>query len=178
MCHGQAKTICTIFDLWSKIGCGSEKKTKTSCFVLLFAHLALSLHETIYPMRKLFLTIFVCLAALSARAQSKETFSNPPAEMCSHVILGWDGEISAQVMERDLDAIQKAGFRNVIIEPGYRMGTPYLSEQWFQNVRMMADAVARRGMKMWIIDEGKYPSGGQILAAASRPVYAGLGGSG
>ncbi len=110
-------------------------------------------------MRKLFLTIFVCLAALSARAQSKETFSNPPAEMCSHVILGWDGEISAQVMERDLDAIQKAGFRNVIIEPGYRMGTPYLSEQWFQNVRMMADAVARRGMKMWIIDEGKYPSG-------------------
>lgn len=39
------------------------------------------------------------------------------------------------------------------------MGTEYLSEQWFKNVKLMAEAVQRRGMRMWIIDEGKYPSG-------------------
>ena len=92
-------------------------------------------------------------------AQTTKEFLTPPAEACSHVILGWDGEINPTVIGNDLDAIQRKGFRNVIIEPGYNMGTPYLSQQWFDNVRTMADSAAARGMKMWIIDEGKYPSG-------------------
>ena len=95
----------------------------------------------------------------TANAQIEKGFKNPPAEMCSHVILGWDGEISPEVISRDLSEIQAKGFRNVIIEPGYHMGTEYLSQQWFANVRMMADSVERRGMRVWIIDEGKYPSG-------------------
>ncbi len=110
-------------------------------------------------MKKLLVTLVACLTASIGMAQSEDSFNNPPVEMCSHVILGWDGEINASVIEKDLDAIQRVGFRNVIIEPGYRMGAPYLSEEWFQNVRTMADAVAKRGMRMWIIDEGKYPSG-------------------
>ena len=110
-------------------------------------------------MRKCVLTFLTILVSLATYSQSETDFRHPPTEMCSHVILGWDGQIDSTVIEHDLDAIQACGFRNVIIEPGYHMGNPYLSEQWFANVRLMADAVARRGMKMWIIDEGKYPSG-------------------
>lgn len=110
-------------------------------------------------MKKVFLCLSLLAGALSVHGQMERDFMNPPAEFCNHLILGWDGKIDQQVIESDLDAIQAKGFRNVIIEPGYRMGAPYLSEQWFLNVRAMADAVAKRGMKMWIIDEGKYPSG-------------------
>ena len=60
-------------------------------------------------MKKLLVTSFLCLIALMSMAQSEEAFKNPPAEMCSHVILGWDGEINASVIEKDLDAIQKVG---------------------------------------------------------------------
>jgi len=106
------------------------------------------------------ITLIVFLATtLAIWAQMEKTFKNPPAEMCSHVILGWDGAITPEVISRDLSEIQAKGFRNVIIEPGYHMGTDYLSAQWFANMRMMADSVAARGMRMWIIDEGKYPSG-------------------
>ena len=108
---------------------------------------------------KTILTLLLGLFATTVIAQNETEFKNPPPEMCNHVILGWDGEITPEVIERDLDQIQAKGFRNVIIEPGYNMGSPYLSEQWFANVRLMADAVERRGMRMWIIDEGKYPSG-------------------
>ncbi|MBQ6228502.1 MAG: glycoside hydrolase [Prevotella sp.] len=108
---------------------------------------------------KTILAFLLGLFATTAVAQNETEFKKPPAEMCNHVILGWDGEITPEVIERDLDQIQAKGFRNVIIEPGYNMGSPYLSEQWFANVRLMADAVERRGMRMWIIDEGKYPSG-------------------
>ena len=104
--------------------------------------------------------LLLCLAtATTASAQDKNNFKNPPSEICSHVILGWDGEITPEIIENDLDAIQAKGFRNVIIEAGYHMGSEYLSPQWFSNIRAMADAVERRGMRMWIIDEGKYPSG-------------------
>jgi len=110
-------------------------------------------------MRRYFTIALLLTAAMAVRAQMENNFKNPPAEMCSHVILGWDGEITPEVIGRDLSEIQAKGFRNVIIEPGYHMGADYLSPQWFANVRMMADSVERRGMHMWIIDEGKYPSG-------------------
>ena len=104
--------------------------------------------------------IFIALlASHSVRAQLELEFKNPPAELCSHVILGWEGAITPEVIGHDLDAIQSRGFRNVIIEAGYRMGAPYLSDTWFANIHTMADSCARRGMRMWIIDEGKYPSG-------------------
>ena len=95
--------------------------------------------------------LLLCLAtATTASAQDKNNFKNPPSEICSHVILGWDGEITPEIIENDLDAIQAKGFRNVIIEPGYHMGSEYLSPQWFANIRAMADAVERRGMRMWM----------------------------
>ena len=110
-------------------------------------------------MRKITLTLFALLSVVMAFSQTEEAFWHPPVEMSNHVILGWDGQIDSTIIERDLDAIEACGFRSVIIEPGYNMGEPYLSQQWFANVRIMANAVERRGMKMWIIDEGKYPSG-------------------
>ena len=113
-----------------------------------------------YATMNFIITLLFCLiASVALQAQNLDHFINPPTEMCSHVILGWDGEITPEIIEHDLNDIQAKGFRNVIIEPGYHMGTEYLSPQWFANVRMMADAVERHGMHMWIIDEGKYPSG-------------------
>ena len=110
-------------------------------------------------MKKIVTLALALLAAAVAMAQTEKEFMNPPAEACSHVILGWDGEINPSVIGNDLDAIQQKGFRNIIIEPGYHMNSPYLSDGWFANVCTMADSAAAHGMKMWIIDEGKYPSG-------------------
>ena len=35
----------------------------------------------------------------------------------------------------------------------------YLSEEWFKAIRTGVLEAKKRGMKVWIIDEGKYPSG-------------------
>lgn len=106
-----------------------------------------------------FLPLLLCFYGQTATAQTEEAFRNPSAELCSHVILGWDGEITPDIIGKDLSEIQARGFRNVIVEAGYRMGAPYLSERWFDNIRTLADSAESRGMKVWIIDEGKYPSG-------------------
>ena len=64
-----------------------------------------------------------------------------------------------EVIVRDLDMIASMGFPSVIIEAGYRMKDPYLSDGWFEMVAKAVEEAKKRGMKVWLIDEGKYPSG-------------------
>ncbi len=64
------------------------------------------------------------------------------------------------VISRDLDSISARGFRAVTIEAGYGMdNAPYLSPGWFELIRFAVEQARDRGMRVWLIDEGKYPSG-------------------
>jgi hypothetical protein len=67
--------------------------------------------------------------------------------------------MSDTVIKRDLDRIRAMGFRGVMLEAGYGMKAGYLSPGWFSLVRVAIEEAKIRGMKVWIEDEGKYPSG-------------------
>lgn len=84
---------------------------------------------------------------------------NPPSQYSTTVTWGWDGNMTREVIARDLDKLYSVGFRAVTIEPGYGMAGKYLSEAWFQSMKMAVEEAKKRGMHIWIIDEGKYPSG-------------------
>ena len=64
-----------------------------------------------------------------------------------------------KTIRHDLDSIRTKGFRSVIFEAGYRLPFEYLSEDWFKAIRTGVREAKKRGLKVWIIDEGKYPSG-------------------
>ncbi|MDP4203952.1 MAG: hypothetical protein Q8861_14815 [Bacteroidota bacterium] len=91
--------------------------------------------------------------------QAAKQFANPPAPYCTLAIWGWEGPMSKEVIQRDLDAILKKGFRTVNIEAGYHLPFAYLSPEWFKMVKVAVLEAKKRGMKVWIINEGKYPSG-------------------
>ncbi len=93
-----------------------------------------------------------------ARDAGKE-FLSPPAEYGMILWWGWDGPMSDTVIRRDLDRIKAMGFRGVMVEAGYGMKAKYLSPEWFSLVKVAVDEAKARGMKVWIEDEGKYPSG-------------------
>ena len=86
-------------------------------------------------------------------------FPNPPQEFASHVIWGWEGPMDLSVIEHDLDSIKAKGFRSVIFEAGYGLPYEYLSEDWFLGIKKGVLEAKKRGLKVWLIDEGKYPSG-------------------
>ena len=92
-------------------------------------------------------------------AEAAKQFDNPPAEFASHVIWGWEGPMDIKTIRHDLDSIKTKGFRSVIFEAGYRLPYEYLSEDWFKAIRTGVREAKKRGLKVWIIDEGKYPSG-------------------
>lgn len=89
----------------------------------------------------------------------KKNFNNPPSEYASHVIWGLDGNITDRVIKNDLDSIKARGFKSVIIEAGYHLPCKYLSSGWFKLVKRIVVEAKKRNLKLWIIDEGKYPSG-------------------
>lgn len=86
-------------------------------------------------------------------------FSLPPAGDGPTVTWGWQGAVDSTVINRDLDRLRRLGFRMVTIEGGYRLPHPYLSDGYFELIRYAVQAAKKRGMRVWLIDEGKYPSG-------------------
>ncbi|HDS08490.1 MAG TPA: hypothetical protein ENO05_12790, partial [Bacteroides sp.] len=86
-------------------------------------------------------------------------FKSPPAEYGMILWWGWDGHMSDTVIKRDLDRIRAMGFSGVMLEAGYGMTARYLSPGWFEMVRIAVREAKKRGMTVWIEDEGKYPSG-------------------
>lgn len=87
------------------------------------------------------------------------SFQSPPAEYGIILWWGWDGPMTDTVIKRDLDKIKAMGFRGVMLEAGYGMSAKYLSPEWFALVKIAVGEAKKRGMCVWIEDEGKYPSG-------------------
>lgn len=92
-------------------------------------------------------------------SEMKSNFKNYPVEYAETLTWGWDGVATRETIGNDLDAIKKQGLHVVTIECGYKMGVEYLSEGWFEKVKIAVEEAKKRGMRIWIIDEGKYPSG-------------------
>lgn len=60
---------------------------------------------------------------------------------------------------QDLDNVKKQGINAISIEGTYGTPAPYLSDEYMKTVKFMVAELKKRGMHMWIIDEGQYPSG-------------------
>ena len=86
-------------------------------------------------------------------------FSSPPVEYGMTFYWGWDGNVTEEVIARDMKEFSKRGVRSVTLEPGYGMSSLYLSTGWFESVKIAVEQARRHGMRVWLVDEGKYPSG-------------------
>ncbi len=86
-------------------------------------------------------------------------FQSPPVEYSMTFYWGWDGEITEEAIARDLDAFKARGVHIVTLESGYDMGSLYLSPEWLEMVKRTVELARERDMRVWIVDEGKYPSG-------------------
>ena len=86
-------------------------------------------------------------------------FKNYPSEYAHTLTWGWDGPVSRESIIKDLNAINLQGIKVVTIEAGYKMQNPYLSAGWFETIKIAVEEAKKLNMRVWIIDEGKYPSG-------------------
>lgn len=86
-------------------------------------------------------------------------FQNPPSQYGPTATWGWQGPISKESIVRDLDRLHSIGFKSVTIEAGYGMREHYLTPGYFELMKYAIKQAQKRNMRVWIIDEGKYPTG-------------------
>ncbi len=92
-------------------------------------------------------------------AELTANLKDPPGEFGMSLYWGWEGKITPELLDRELDMIKSRGFRSVTIEPGNYLDPPYLSPGWFQTMKTAVGLAKAKGLHVYIVDEGKYPSG-------------------
>ena len=92
-------------------------------------------------------------------AQVAAVFLSPPPEYSAQFTWGWRGRVDHASIVRDLDGMKALGVQAAIIDPASGMRDPYLSPGYFDLVRYAVEQAKQRNLRLWIMDDGDYPSG-------------------
>jgi len=92
-------------------------------------------------------------------SQAAAQFRDPPPEYALTVWWFWNGPMTESGITRDLRDLREHGVRSVMLWPYYGITFAYLSTTWFERVRYAVGEAKRLDMRIWLMDEGAYPSG-------------------
>jgi len=121
--------------------------------------------------RRYQLVLVLACCTLGVNAQNWQKLSHPTyAEMLKGfpvtqaqydqtMDFGLGRNMTPERIVQDLDNVKKQGINAISIEGTFGSPSPYLSDGYMETVKFMVSELKKRGMHMWIIDEGQYPSG-------------------
>ena len=107
---------------------------------------------------------------LPGRGFSQKDFISPPLEFNVSYGWVWNAPVTREGIDERLDEFVEAGIKSLYILPlpkDFRperlrtfMSPEYLTEEFFDLVEYAVRGGSRRGIEIWIYDEGGWPSGG------------------
>src|SRR5512146_3033666 len=89
----------------------------------------------------------------------RKLFQNPPAEFRGAPFWSWNDDPQNTELIRQIRLMQKAGMGGFFMHSRTGLLTEYLSEAWMERVRACIEEAKRLGMKAWLYDEDRWPSG-------------------
>ncbi len=101
---------------------------------------------------------------------SQNLLKNPPTDCAVVYAWAWNGVITKESIDRDLDAFVRAGVKAIYVLPlpkDFRpeiirtfMHPEYLTPEFWNLMEYAIDGARARGIGLWLYDEGGWPSGG------------------
>ena len=91
--------------------------------------------------------------------EAAANFKTPPREYGAIHWAIWGGELTKERIVQEFDALAANGVYVVNFGPAQRMNPKYLSPEHLALTKFAVEEAAKRGMKVWLADEGSYPSG-------------------
>jgi len=91
--------------------------------------------------------------------QVSEVWKDPAPEYGPEPYYGLSGNVTLDVVRRDLDTLHQLGFRAVTVQAGRDLPFEYLSPEYFRFFKSFVQEAKQRGMRVWIVDDAGYPSG-------------------
>jgi hypothetical protein len=89
----------------------------------------------------------------------KSTFREPPYEYSAIPFWFLNDDLEPEHLKWQLREMKEKGIYACILHARKGMTITYLSEEWFERIKIILDEVARLGMYVIIYDEDNWPSG-------------------
>lgn len=88
-----------------------------------------------------------------------DDFKNPSSVYRGVPFWSWNNRLNRDQLLRQIDQFREMGFGGVNIHARTGLDTPYLGKEFMSIVRDCTDRLAELGMKSWLYDEDRWPSG-------------------
>ena len=97
-------------------------------------------------------------------------FKNPQVEFRGAPFWSWNSKLSPERLREQIRNMKKMGMGGFFMHSRVGLKTPYLGSEWFDCVRACIDEAEKVGVKAWLYDEDRWPSGaaGGIVTADDR----------
>ncbi|HTX99809.1 MAG TPA: glycosyl hydrolase [Bacteroidota bacterium] len=96
---------------------------------------------------------------LSGVPLTRDNFVQPPKEMGILPFWFWNGAMDEKEMEWQLREYKSKGIPGVFIHGRFGLKVPYVSDAWFEKVRVAVERAKEIGIDTWVYDEMNWPSG-------------------
>lgn len=97
---------------------------------------------------------------------NKDDFFKPSSEYSLIPFWFWNGDLKDEELVFQLHQMKDKGVDEVIIHARKGLTIPYLSEQWFEKMKLSCQVAKDLNMKIYVYDENNWPSGyadGKVL---------------
>jgi hypothetical protein len=97
--------------------------------------------------------------AVPSVSEAAANFRTPPREYGAIHWAIWGDELTQERIVREFDQLAESGIYVVNLGPARGMTPKYLSPEHLALIKFAVEEARKRGMKIWLADEGSYPSG-------------------
>ena len=97
--------------------------------------------------------------AVPSVSEAAANFRTPPREYGAIHWAIWANELTQERIVREFDQLTANGIYVVNLAPARGMTPKYLSPEHLALIKFAVEEARKRGMKVWLADEGSYPSG-------------------
>jgi len=104
---------------------------------------------------------------------TEQDWSDPPSIYRSAPFWSWNDRLDPERLSRQIRQMHSAGMGGFFMHSRYGLKTPYLSPEWFECVSACVEKARQLGMKAYLYDEDRWPSGAAGgLVTRGRPEFA------
>ena len=96
---------------------------------------------------------------MSFATEIADAWADPPAVYRGAPFWSWNGALEPGRLCRAIESMHEAGLGGFFMHSRYGLKTPYLSKEWFACVSACIEKARELGMKAYLYDEDRWPSG-------------------
>ena len=89
----------------------------------------------------------------------EELFRNPTSEYRAAPFWAWNCKLEKEELLCQIECMKEMGMGGFYIHARCGLGTQYLGDAFMELVRACADKAEQEGLKTWLYDEDRWPSG-------------------